>query len=469
MDPLTLRPSSVSLSPPQVQRVVDTWRVGQVLEASVVSPPGSDSVTLKVGDLVLTAKGGLPEQLQRGPLQLLVQSVGAQPSLRVLTPPGTVETASTQALRQTLPRQMPLPPLLANLSRFLEAPRESLPGFPREVVLALERLIATIPEVRQVSQANGVARAVQDSGLFLESKLRTLDSTQAKQVLSQDFKAALLQTLAAIKKASSPPPQTSASAATSRPPQAEGLQATAALARNPPAPLSTAQGTGGGPAPGTPAPPAATVAGLGPAPKETSEGGAQATARAWLLPTAGTPPPLRGTSPAPQGRVDPTITAALSPELALRQLVEQLEGAVARLSATQASQLPSDDTQRPPAWTFELPVRHQSHVDLVGVHIERDAETGKEQAHGLGWNVTLSFDFPETGAFYAQLKVLGKSVGCRFTAERQQTVQQLERKLSQLDQSLRDAGLEVGELRARQGSMPPAKHLTLSPLLDLRA
>lgn len=473
MDIATLRPSSTTLTAPQIRQAVDTWRVGQVLEASVVSATRGGSVTLKVGELVLTTKGPLPERLLQGTLQLQVQSGGPQPTLKVITPASPPVSAAADALRQALPRQLPLPPLLANLAGFAARPSESLAALPRPVIAALEQLMAAIPDTKQLASAKGVASAFQDSGLFLERKLRGGKTSTIDKRLADDFKAALLRTAAAVRTAASAPAPTPGPAAgkTAMPTAGTGLSVAGAAARNPEAPTSAAQSVASTTPPSLRAGSASVLA----LPDGASDKDGQESSASSLLPRSGaatsstTLPPLRGVPLSPQGRAEPSITSGMAPELALRQLAEQLEGAVSRITAAQASQVPSEENPRPMAWTFELPVRHQSQLDVVGVHIERDDAREQQKGAAHGWTVTLSFDFPETGAFHAQLKVLGKVVACRFTAEREQTWQQLQRELNRLDQSLRNAGLEVRELGVRQGTLPRAQQPHFGPLLDLRA
>lgn len=470
MDITTLRPASTTLSAPQIRQAVDTWRVGQVLEARVVSSTSTGSVTLKVGDLVLTTQGPLPERLLQGTLQLQVQSAGPQPTLKVVTPALPQEPATAEALRRALPRQLPLPPLLANLAGFTARPPPSLAALPPPVIAALEQLMAAIPDTKQLASASGVARAFQDSGLFLERKLRGGDRTAEDKNLAHDFKAALLRTVAALRSAAPAPPPLPAADKNAASAAANGLPVAAATARNPEAPPSTPP-SAANPMPTNLRAVTGTVLASGDTAGDDVHlaSSPSSSPRPSIPPSSTALPPLRGAALMPQARAEPSIAGGLAPELVLRQLAEQLEGAVARITAAQASQLPSEENPRPLAWTFELPVRHQSQLDVLGVHIERDAAHDQQKNTTHGWTVTLSFDFPETGAFYAQLKVLGNMVTCRFTAEREQTWQRLQQELKRLDQSLRDAGLEVGELRARQGTMPRAEPSHLSPLLDLRA
>lgn len=473
MDIATLRPSSTLMSATQIRQAVADWRVGQVLEARVVSSSDPSSVTLKVGDLVLTTQGTVPQRLLQGTLQLQVQSVGPQPTLRIIVPAIAPDTPGADALRRALPRQQPLPPLLANLTGLAARSAASLNAIPRPVLVALDQLMAAIPDAKQLSSADGVARALQDSGLFLERKLRTRDPLALDTKLAHDFKAALLRTAAAVRSAAM---ATNANASGNEKGATSAtlgntMQMTAATARNPSSSLTTPLSPETSAAPALRTTLAATLAiADDAATKDTDASSAPATtSRSNLAESIAALPPLRGGAVAPQARAEPTITAALPPALILRELADQLEGAVARLTTAQASQLPNEENSRPLSWTFELPVRHQSHIDVVGVHIERDESNNQENNARHGWHVTLSFDFPETGAFYAQLKVLGKAVTCRFTAERDQTLQRLQSELKKLDQSLRDAGLEVGELGARQGTMPRAQQSLFGPLLDLRA
>lgn len=471
MDIPTLRSSSALLSAPQLRQAVDTWRVGQVLQADVVSAADSNSVTLKVGDLVLTTQGALPQRLRQGVLQLQVQSLGPQPTLRVISPLTAQDAPGIEALRLALPRQLPLPPLLANLAGFLaRSPEAGIAALPRPVLAALEQLVAAMPDAKQLASAGGVARALQDSGLFLERKLRGGKPPPDAEHLKRDFKAALLRTAAALQSATSPMAQ----AGKSTPPgtRADELQVTAAAARAAAIPATATPSQPNTAAMSLRTYPAGSVLPVSATGTEARTGTAATTTSPRPSSDAfvAALPPLRGGAILPQGRVEPTITNAMPLEIALRQLADQLEGAVARLTTAQASQLNSEENPRPLAWTFELPVRHQAQLDVLGVRIERDDEDNNSRKSGSqGWNVTLSFDFPETGAFYAQLRVHGKVVTCRFTAEREPTLQRLQQELKRLDQSLRDAGLEVGELRARQGTMPRADSAHFGPLLDLQA
>lgn len=100
--------------------VARTWQAGTLLQAPVIAPEGL--VTLCVGNISLTEKSLIPLQ-QDQPLQPQVMEAGANPVLKIIH--NTVSCSPdaqqiTGALRTCLPRQAPLPQLLARLAPLVD-------------------------------------------------------------------------------------------------------------------------------------------------------------------------------------------------------------------------------------------------------------------------------------------------------------------------------------------------------------
>jgi hypothetical protein len=453
--PSAFTPTTLSLSASQLRGAVDAWRVGQVLDAEVVEQTAAaDTLVLKIGNALVSAQGKLPQLLPQGTLQLQVVALKPQPILQVLPHSSTADSPLSQALRQALPRQAPLPALLANLEQLVTSREQPMSAaLPRDIAAALQQLVRTLPTPAQITTPAGLKQAIDNAGAFLESKLQK-PATPAERpaTLTHDFKAALLRLLAPLKA------QVAAASAASAPgaaPRAALAAAATALAAAPP-PASAANATESGEAPAAAARPA------NPTVPVTSP--RIANAQVDL-----TPPPLRQAPLAPQPRAVPTVASTESLDVLLRDLTDQVEGAVARITVAQLSHLPPDSETKGNAWTFELPVRHQSGIDLIQLRIEKDPHADHEKAEASGWNVSLSFAFPETGPFYAQLRVQGKRVHCRFTAEKPETAQRLSQHMARLEKSLLEAGLEVADLRCRQGVMPTGVGRHHTPILDISA
>lgn len=469
-------PPVAAPSSPQVQQLVSGWRAGQVLDATVVDTPADNTVVLKVGNAVLLAKGvGLPDLANGAALKVEVLSNSGTITLKLLPPSVALPPSPTaEPLRQWLPKQSPLAPLLSNLAALTTSPPTTAGPLPNAVAHAVRQFLATLPTVQQVTQAKNLPQAIADSGAFLEHKLRQALSDKTPLPTSStpfkhDLKNALLQLSSALEQARG---------------QAESARPAAPTTRGAPTgatPVATAVPRGeqtdtkSTPAPQTllrkeesSATPLAAGKSDAAAPSETRAGAGAA------LPPARTvtdlPAPLKGTPLLAQPRVAPDIAAAATMPTLLRDLRDQVEGAVARMTATQLTHTSSSEANPPWQITCELPLRRdQQHVDVLGLRIAEEDARERDPAKRR-FNVTLSFDFPETGPFYAHIRLIDKLVSCSFQAEHPHTAERVTRELSRLATEFSRAGLNVGDLSAQQGTPNTAgRRPAMSPLLDTKA
>lgn len=469
-------PPIAAPSSPQVQQLVSGWRAGQVLDATVVDTPADNTVVLKVGNAVLLAKGaGLPDLANGAALKLEVLSSSGAITLKLLPPNvGQSSSPTTEPLRQWLPKQSPLAPLLSNLAALTTSPPNAAGPLPNAVAQAVRQFLATLPTVQQVTQAKNLPQAIADSGAFLEHKLRQALPDKSPLPTSStpfkhDLKNALLQLSSALEQARG---------------QTEAARPTAPTTRGAPTaatPVATAAPRGEQTeTKATPAPPtllrreesATTPLAAGKsdaaAPNETR------AATGSALPPARTvtdlPAPLKGAPLLAQPRVAPDIAAAATMPTLLRDLRDQVEGAVARMTATQLTHTSSSETNPPWQITCELPLRRdQQHVDVLGLRIAEEGARERDPAKRR-FNVTLSFDFPETGPFYAHIRLIDKLVSCSFQAEHPHTAARVTRELSRLATEFSRAGLNVGDLSAQQGTPnTTGRRPTMAPLLDTKA
>lgn len=216
-----------ALAPGEIRALNEAWQVGAILPVRVIG--GNErQVTLMIdGNRVEANHNGsqpLPETFQAR-----VTSTGAQPVLEVLPPPtanAAPDAAHVDALRNLMPQQLSQTALLADLARLDPALSNDAVALrtqlPADVRNALTQLLAALPRAIDLTRPLTLLRALQSSGTQLEHHLQRLvqvgaNDSQAAEILQGDWKAALLQLLAALSRharpqaplpdaASSPPP-----------------------------------------------------------------------------------------------------------------------------------------------------------------------------------------------------------------------------------------------------------------------
>lgn len=438
-------PPAGTPAPPARGEAAPAWRVGQVLAATVVSAPQHGISDLRIGTLLVRAQTGELPLSPGQTLRLEVASLKEQPVLRLLDL--VASNPLTAAMRNTLPRQQPLAPLLASLARAAGDPAASRQLAP-EVVHVARELFSRLPAAASLGQAAGLREALRNSGLFLESKLARTAAGAAPAAPSTpsrppgagaDFKANLIRLVQVLREnsANSTPSAPRSGATGPGPATATGLPAAA------------------------PAPPSPVTLGVIPA-------HARAAAAAGVQ---GDPavPPLRGQPPQPQAMA--TSLARLSAALDPVELLRQSEGALARIQLNQLSSL-AHEGQAAAGWPIELPVRRDGHVDLWSLSIRRDPDrggTGAAEENTPGWSVTLAFELPGLGPMQARVALRGTRITAQFFSPVQTIPPLVRAHLPLLDARLRAAGLEVGELGCSDGRLPAAVSTTPSRILDERA
>ena len=390
-------------------------RDGQTVRATVLSVEGGQ-VNLRIGNQTLQLQSPVP--LQQGQtLDLQVQRLQDLLVLRLLTAPRLSELVSS-GIREALPQQGGLPPLLANLQALArgEAPMPT----PRELNQLAGRFLQQLPELRNLITEEGVRQAVRESGLFLEAKLAQAARSGgegAAAAVQQDLKGSLLKLLAGLRSLETATQSTTREGAAPRPQ-------------------------------GAPPPPAdpATLA-------------------------SRPPPPLPNAPVRAQPAAQPNL-AAMNDFMQLRnELVRQTQSAVARVQLGQLSSVRTDPDANP-QWMVEVPVRNGDAVDMVQIRIEsRGAKRARKGAKS--WAVSLALDLGKLGPMEARV-TLGEdeSVSTLFWSEREEATRAIETNLPLLQRNLNDCGLKVGRLGARTGEAPagdePALPVSLN-LLDLKA
>lgn len=223
---------------PGSPKALDAWRVGQVLNATVIETAAQGAITLRINNTLIQAQSQLPVSPGQQ-LSLQVANAGKQTVLKVIESAVPTDPLA-QALRVALPRQAALPPLLANLA-WLSAPAEKAQASPLSpaVTQLASQLFNNLASAASAATAQGLKDALYNSGLFLESKLA--HPGQEQQGLPSDFKAGLLRLLEKLHAEGARGQNSSGQPSATQPPPLRGspLQAQPAVSASLPAQSSS--------------------------------------------------------------------------------------------------------------------------------------------------------------------------------------------------------------------------------------
>ena len=175
---------------------ISNWQIDQSLNALVTNQLPTGELVLRVGGQQVTATSDIPIQ-QGAQLLLEVKQLQPVPTLRVLAAPESVVAA---AGGNTNLRLMPGPAAeaatipVASLMQSLQT-SQGTQGMPPPVAASIDELLRLSTRPERLATPEGVARAVRDSGLFLEAKLAGKEDP-GPAATARDLKAGVLRTLA---------------------------------------------------------------------------------------------------------------------------------------------------------------------------------------------------------------------------------------------------------------------------------
>ena len=270
---------------------------------------------------------------------------------------------------------------------------------------SIDKLLGALPSGEQMSSGRGLMQALENSGLFLESKLLA----GQPGALSTDMKANLLRLvsqLLPLLPGSAPLAAASANAMT---------QALPAFARN-------------------------ILGNIG-----------QSSGRQQAM---GFPLPSR-------------MLQAMDGEDDLEALLKLAAAAISRLQTHQLSSLAQSQTGPDGAlvttWQIEVPMRNQHELVPLQVKIQHEepAPSGKQDPKETLWRIDLAFDLDPLGPLQVQAQLAHGSLSSQLWAERASTAGMIDRELGNLRERLVAAGLTVGDLACSQGTPPQGPKTSL--------
>jgi len=401
---LTISPR-VSLEP-TVTSVLKNLQPGQQLQASVLSDTSQNLVKLKIGTAEFIARTQVALRADQK-ITLDVLKGGEKPELRLVRE-AEIRNYQTDLLRSILPKQLPMQRLYANLQAVYNNILRSLPQPGADP--KLQQTIGTIPKP-----------GITDKEVM--QLLQNLTSKGAPSSLADRVGPQLIQAARNILTAVIP------NSGTITPSQLR--QAILGYGLFMEAQLATGQ------------PPGSTLKGD----------------LLQLLFQIGN---LLKMDKQQLGLRQPTTgnSATQQMESGLIKLLEILfrhtEGSLARVHMNQLASLPTEDSNRQ-VWQFEVPIRHQEHVDSFLIRLEQEQGKNRGDDAKPTWYVTLTFDIEPLGPVKARISMHDDEVSTMFMAEKAESAQLLNRRMADLSKAFADSGLSVGKLFASHGDAQPDK------------
>ncbi|TWI53892.1 flagellar hook-length control protein FliK [Pseudomonas duriflava] len=401
---LAIRPD-LAAEPPLDTLDTDQLPVGTLLQGRVVSnlpsQEGGPTTFKTVINLLNTTLSGKqlliesPHLLKPGSL-LTAEVRGAQ-QLAIVSSPGRLDQLELgQQLASQYQRQGSLTGLLQALNT-LPGPSQHTNGLQN---LATQ-LLATLPDIESLSDAETLKTALAHSGLWLERHLIAGHPSTA----NQDQKALLLRLIG---------------------------QLTTALSLSPAGSASVL----------TPIMPAALRNAL------SAFGQTSPRQAALSFPL---PPRI--------------MNALAEEGVDLKELLKLASAALARLQTHQLSSLEQTrlmpDGSVVLTWQGELPMRNGEHIIALQYKLQEERKSAVRESGQSLWRLELAFDLAPLGQMQVQAQLSQGSVSSRLWAERPETVRLITHELDHLRERLDKLGLIVGELNCQQGRPPsgPRTHL----------
>ncbi|MCU4180792.1 flagellar hook-length control protein FliK [Bosea sp. BH3] len=325
--------------------------------------------------------------------------------------PAAARALAGPMLASALQQQDSLAPLLANLRSLARG--EIVPTLPKELLTAVNRVLAQAVPGEQPMTARQLREAFQSSGLFLEAqKAAGLQPQRDLKAGLQGLREALIPIIDA---------------------------------------LAPATKIGAQDRPALPTPDGRTEA----APDQASRPA----------------PPRRDGPLLPQAPAEPTLSPGEKTLAIAETLLDQTDSALDRIRLTQYASLPLEsarqDTSQPAQrWLAEVPIAFQNGATVLPMQVERDAP--RRTAQGVSpplWRIRFALDVEPIGPLQGIITLQGREVGVTLWAEREDTSRILRGAAPGLESALLAADFAGGAVDVHTGQ-PRVAQPTAGQFLD---
>lgn len=392
------------------------WKVEQLIKA-IITQITDKLLFLDIqGIKTNTAKPALPNLQIGDTLKLQIEQLKPMPQFRIIS----IEKIAnlnliSQALKNNASQNAPLTPLLKNISYVANRPSLRPSPLSAEVNLAVRNIFKQLPAPFNLKTASQIKTQLQNSGVFVESKIRkqvfnsaqnTPTNTNLKANLELDLGAQLHRLANLIRTQLIPAKNTT-------PLIVNPDQNTAKQINN-----STGKKT---------------------VPQQPNRA---TTEQASLQ----------------------NITLR---EEAMRTFLRQIESSLTHLQQTQLQNLNDSQAGRP-LWLMELPIKNGQDIDLFELRINEEENTEAEGETKKIWNVTLTFNLTGLGKVKAHIKMQNDLISAQFFSENTETLALFNKNFDFLRSRLNYNGLNVGNIECTHAKLSKDTLSTNSKQLDER-
>lgn len=151
----------------------------------------------------------------------------------------------------------------------------------------------------------------------------------------------------------------------------------------------------------------------------------------------------------------------------LQELKTHVDGTLAKITSQQLTAL-TRETDNLLLLLFDLNLKDKDENHLLQFRLEEEASAKDKNVSD--WVVAINFDFKELGPIQAKLHLTNNTVSTVFRAEKENTVKILSEKINLLDQALKDIGFDAVNLGVVQGGISQPRDIPESiHMLDEKA
>jgi len=380
-----------------------SWQVSQLIEAVILKITDKQIVLDIHGTKVHSNKPDISGLKTGDQLKLQIEQLKPSPQFKIINvQPAQISRSLVQALKTGLPsNDATFTPLLKNIAYIASRPSLQPSPLAAEVNATVRELFKNIPAPYNLKTATQVKAQLQNSGVFIESKIKNalfdaFGNTQAKtpstfetklhgnikSVLENDLGVKLYRLANLIKSQNSITTDLTKKTANQLNPQ--NVQ-NAALQ----------------------------------APKIVNE--------------------------------QPSLQNIIQREEAMQVFLRQVESSLSHMQQNQLQNLNEVQTGRP-AWLMELPIKDGQDIDLFQFKINEEEVQSEQGERKKVWNIVLQFNLNGLGEIKAHIKMQNEFISAHFFSEKPNTLSLFKENIEYLRSRLNYNGLNVGNIECTNDS-----------------
>lgn len=424
----------------QVRRALPVVKVGAILDVLVASQHNRNNYTLRLGRETVQAYSEKPLPVgSRQALKVLAIDQQGKLSAQIVS---ATESRITQALQA---RSYTAQPLSRVLQILISQNNVQVPAATQNT---LAQVLESIPQKKAIFQPQQLARAIRESGVFLESRLAQGDVPVRDfkglllalwQQLSRGNPANIANTANPLPKTYGPPPALTTGGEQAPPAPLNAMRSSPEKAPQALVPRNDTSATS---KPMVPAPSSRVMATNNPL---------QLYQQVSQQPSAPPPPPLMEESP--------------------YSLLRAVESGIARLESHQLTAGQARENQQL-IWLLELPVRNGGEIDVWQFLLQRETPDDKKNTpeREARYRVSLSVELPAVGLLTIEIDYSESATRFNFYSKNADILAAINQRSSSLKARLSSQGIEQTSIAAHFGEGKlPVPSSSAPPPLDTHA